>query len=79
MLAAAAGPVKALLGPWNHTFPHDAVPGPAIEWRAEAVRWWNHWLKGVDTGIMSGLPVTVDVQHWHEPDPALTELPGRCA
>ena len=21
-------PVKAILGPWNHTFPHDAAPGP---------------------------------------------------
>ncbi len=76
MLAAAAGPVKALLGPWNHSFPHDAVPGPAIEWRAEAVRWWDHWLKGADTGIMSEPPVTVYVQHWHAPDPGLTELPG---
>ena len=68
MLAAVAGPVKALLGPWNHTFPHNAVPGPAIEWRAEAVRWWDHWLKGVDTGIMSEPPVTIYVQHWHAPD-----------
>ncbi len=76
MLAAAAGPVKALLGPWNHTFPHDAAPGPAIEWRAEAVRWWDHWLKGVDTGIMSEPPVTVYVQQWHPPDLGLTELPG---
>ena len=39
-------PVRALIGPWNHTFPHDAVPGPAVEWRADAVRWWEHWLKG---------------------------------
>ena len=76
MLAAAAGPVKALLGPWNHTFPHNAVPGPAIEWRAEAVRWWDHWLKDVKTGIMSEPPVTIYVQHWHAPDPGLTELPG---
>jgi predicted acyl esterase len=76
MLAAAAGPVKALLGPWNHTFPHNAVPGPAIEWRAEAVRWWDHWLKDADTGIMSEPPVTIYVQHWHAPDPGLTELPG---
>jgi hypothetical protein len=76
MLAAAAGPVKALLGPWNHTFPHNAVPGPAIEWRAEAVRWWDHWLKDADTGIMSEPPVTIYVQHWHPPDPGLTELPG---
>ena len=29
MLAAVPAPVKVLLGPWNHTFPHDAVPGPA--------------------------------------------------
>jgi uncharacterized protein len=76
MLAAAAGPVKALLGPWNHTFPHNAVPGPAVEWRAEAVRWWDHWLKGVDTGTMSEPPVTVYVQRWHPPDLELTELPG---
>ncbi len=76
MLAAAAGPVKALLGPWNHTFPHNAVPGPAIEWRAEAVRWWDHWLKGVDTGMMSEPPATVYVQHWHAPDQDLLELPG---
>jgi uncharacterized protein len=77
MLAAAAAPVKALLGPWNHSFPHNAVPGPAVEWRADAVRWWDHWLKGIDTGIMSEPPVTVYVQHWHAPDPELTELPGR--
>jgi hypothetical protein len=76
MLAAAAAPVKVLIGPWNHTFPHNAVPGPAIEWRAEAVRWWDHWLKGTDTGIMDEPPVSVYVQHWRMPDPELTELPG---
>ena len=36
MLAEAAAPVKMLIGPWNHTFPHNAVPGPAIEWRTDA-------------------------------------------
>jgi hypothetical protein len=76
MLAACPGPVKVLLGPWNHTFPHNAVPGPAVEWRAEAVRWWDHWLKGTDTGIMAEPPVTVYVQDWHAPDPDLEELPG---
>jgi predicted acyl esterase len=77
MLAACPAPVRALIGPWNHTFPHNAVPGPAIEWRAEAVRWWDHWLKGIDTGIMTEPPVTVFIQDWHAPDPDLTELPGR--
>jgi predicted acyl esterase len=76
MLAAVPAPVKVLIGPWNHTFPHNAVPGPAIEWRAEAVRWWDHWLKGASNGIMTEPPVTVYVRHWHPPDPALAEVPG---
>ena len=77
MLAHASAPVKVLIGPWNHTFPHDAVPGPAIEWRADAVRWWDHWLKGTDNGIMAEPPVTVYVRHWHPPDTGLAEIPGR--
>jgi len=77
MLASVPAPVKALIGPWNHTFPHDAAPGPAIEWRADAVRWWDHWLKGTENGIMSEPPVTLFVRHWHPPDLALAEIPGR--
>jgi uncharacterized protein len=77
MLASCSAPVKALIGPWNHTFPHNAVPGPAIEWRADAIRWFDHWLKGTDTGMLAEPSVTVFVQHWHAPDPELTELPGR--
>jgi uncharacterized protein len=77
MLAAVPGPVKVLIGPWNHTYPHDAVPGPAIEWRDDAIRWWDHWLKGVQNGIMSEPPVTVYVRYWHPPDLGLAEIPGR--
>src|SRR5208282_895877 len=33
MMANLRVPVKAIVGPWNHTFPHDAEPGPEIEWR----------------------------------------------
>ena len=76
MLAHVPAPVKVLLGPWNHTYPHNAVPGPAIEWRADAVRWWDHWLKGAGNGIMSEPPVTVYVRHWHPPDVELAEIPG---
>ncbi|HLQ56570.1 MAG TPA: CocE/NonD family hydrolase [Streptosporangiaceae bacterium] len=77
MLAAVPAPVKIMIGPWNHTFPHNAVPGPAVEWRADAVRWWDHWLKGAENGIMSEPPVTVYVRDWHPPDPDLAEIPGR--
>jgi len=76
MLAHVPAPVKVLIGPWNHTYPHNAVPGPAIEWRADAVRWWDHWLKGAENGIMSEPPVTVYVRDWHPPDVDLAEIPG---
>lgn len=76
MLTHIKAPVKALIGPWNHTFPHDAEPGPEIEWRAEAVRWWDHWLKARKNGIMQEPRVEVYMRHWYPPDPKLKEVPG---
>ena len=35
-----------MIGPWDHYFPHNAWPKPQIEWRHEAVRWFDQWLKG---------------------------------
>ena len=69
-------PVKAILGPWNHTFPHDADPGPAIEWREEATRWWDYWLKGKENGILDEPRFEVFMRHWYAPDPNITEFPG---
>ncbi len=45
-------PRKGLVGPWTHIYPHTGVPGPAIGYLSEALRWWDHWLKGEDRGIM---------------------------
>jgi putative CocE/NonD family hydrolase len=52
MLAGLKCPRKGLIGPWSHNYPNEGVPGPAIDWLTESLRWWDHWLKGVDTGIM---------------------------
>jgi len=76
MLQQTKAPLKAIVGPWNHTFPHDAVPGPEIEWRAEAVRWWDYWLKGRDTGVLNDPRLVIYMQHWHPPDPNLPNVPG---
>jgi uncharacterized protein len=46
-------PRLGIIGPWGHIYPHDGVPGPAIGYLQEAVRWWDQWLKGRDTGIMN--------------------------
>ncbi len=52
LLAGLNVPRLGIVGPWAHIYPHDGVPGPAIGFLQEAQRWWDHWLKGVDTGIM---------------------------
>jgi putative CocE/NonD family hydrolase len=45
-------PRKGLIGPWAHAYPHFALPGPQIGFLQEMLRWWDYWLKGVDTGVM---------------------------
>ena len=52
LLAGLRCPRKGLIGPWTHAYPHLSEPGPAIGYLQEAVRWWDHWLKGIDSGIM---------------------------
>lgn len=42
---------KGIVGPWVHKYPHFAVPEPRIGFLQEALRWWDRWLKGADTGV----------------------------
>jgi uncharacterized protein len=76
LLAELKSPVRAIVGPWGHDYPHDVSPGPAIEWRDLAVRWWDQWLKGQGTGVMSEPKLAVYMRHWYPPDPMLAEVPG---
>lgn len=45
-------PRLGLIGPWGHNYPHLGVPGPTIGFLQEALRWWDKWLKDIETGIM---------------------------
>ncbi|WP_020676206.1 CocE/NonD family hydrolase [Geopsychrobacter electrodiphilus] len=45
-------PRLGLVGPWSHRYPHDGIPGPAIGFLQEVVRWWDYWLKDQPNGIM---------------------------
>ncbi|MGH9334320.1 MAG: CocE/NonD family hydrolase, partial [Vicinamibacteria bacterium] len=45
-------PRKGLIGPWAHTYPHLATPGPSIGFLQEVRRWFDRWLLGIDTAIM---------------------------
>jgi putative CocE/NonD family hydrolase len=76
MLENLKAPVKALIGPWSHAWPHNPYPEPGMEWRHEAVRWFDQWLKGIDTGIMDEPRFAVYVRQWHPPGPYLEHAPG---
>jgi putative CocE/NonD family hydrolase len=63
---------KLLMGPWGHLFPYtqpttkgtgeiDFGPEAAIDLREEQRRWFDYWLKGIDTGIMDEPPVRIFV------------------
>jgi len=76
MLMKSKAPIKAIVGPWNHSFPNDADFGPRVEWRDQAVRWFDYWLKGRDTGVKNDPRLVFFMQHWHPPDPNLQSVPG---
>ncbi|MFY9551368.1 MAG: CocE/NonD family hydrolase, partial [Thermoanaerobaculia bacterium] len=69
MLQHMKAPVKAIVGAWNHTYPDEPYPKPGFDWRNEAVRWYDQWLKGRDTGIMREPRLAVYVRDWHRPGP----------
>ncbi len=52
MLANLEVPRIGFIGPWSHKYPHLGVPGPAIGFLQECLRWWDKWLKGEESGIM---------------------------
>ncbi|MFD0275442.1 CocE/NonD family hydrolase [Kitasatospora sp. NPDC127111] len=44
LLGSGAVPVRAVLGPWPHGLPDEILP--------ETLRWWDHWLRDIDTGVL---------------------------
>jgi putative CocE/NonD family hydrolase len=57
--AAAARPVRIVVGPWSH-FPwgrrvagKDFGPEAALDVDRLQIRWFDHWLKGKDTGLLA--------------------------
>ena len=77
MLENMRVPVKAEIGPYNHAWPDDGTPGPNYEWRHEAVRFWDQWLKGRNTGVTNDPRLTVFLREGHAPDAAPATTPGR--
>lgn len=77
LLSGLDTPRKGLIGPWSHTYPHLGKPGPAIGFLQECVRWWDHWMKDRDTGIMDEPMLRVWMQDTAPPSTGYADRPGR--
>ena len=77
LLDGLGSPTKAIIGPWTHKYPHVAVPEPRIGFLQEALRWWDHWLKGIDTGVRGDPAVRYYVEDSIAPDALPQSWPGR--
>ncbi len=72
-----SAPVKGIVGPWIHKYPHYAGPEPAIGFLQEAKRWWDRWLYGIDTGVEEDPAYRVWLMDSLKPKRWFDERPGR--
>ena len=77
LLTGLQSPKLGLIGPWGHAYAHEATPGPQIGFLQELLRWWDHWLKGHDTGIMREPLLRAYMQEALPPTTRYDEVPGR--
>lgn len=67
---------KGIIGPWVHKYPHFAVPEPRIGFLQEALRWWDKWLKGIETEVEHDPPYRIYQMDGVRPQTWYTERPG---
>ncbi|NKQ53032.1 CocE/NonD family hydrolase [Amycolatopsis sp. K13G38] len=77
LLANLDVPRKGLIGPWSHKYPHLGEPGPAIGYLQKVVRWWDHWLKDEENGVMDGPMLLAWMQDSVPPSTSYEDRPGR--
>lgn len=71
-----SAPIKTLIGPWVHTPPDAAEPGPNLDWLHEMVGFFDYWLKGSDNGAMDEPRLVVFRRDYTEPGAFVENLNG---
>jgi putative CocE/NonD family hydrolase len=78
VLESLTVPRRGLIGPWSHKYPHLGVPGPAIGYLQEVVRWFDRWLRGIEDPAYDAEPM---LRTWMQesvpPSTSYEERPGR--
>ncbi len=70
-------PKRGLQGAWCHRYPHLGIPGPTVDFLSDATRWFDHWLKDKDTGILDEATYQVYIQASVKPHSFYETRPGR--
>lgn len=67
---------QGLQGAWCHRYPHLGIPGPTVDFLSAARRWFDHWLKGIDDGLLQEPVYQFFLQDSVEPAAFYKERPG---
>ncbi|MFJ3382964.1 MULTISPECIES: CocE/NonD family hydrolase [unclassified Curtobacterium] len=71
-------PVKGIVGPWSHQYPDRGLaPGPSIGFLQESLRWWDRWLRDIDTGVEQEPALRAWINDPEPPAPYYAERTGR--
>lgn len=86
LLEHLRAPCRGIVGPWGHVAPDLGVPGPAIGFLHECVRWFDRWLgPRAEAGAPGAPDVDADpllrvwIQDRVPPAAFVAERPGRWA
>ncbi len=71
-----AAPAKALVGAWDHKYPHIARVNPA-DFHGEVIAWFDRWLRNEDNGTDALPAMRAFIQEHDHPSPKLKPRAGR--
>ena len=69
-------PRRSIIGNWVHSWPDAAYPGPTTDWLALTVRFFDHWLKGIENGVMDEPALVYFRREYTPPEPFPATLNG---
>ena len=70
-------PRWGIIGPWGHVVPSRGVPGPAIGFLQECLRFFDHWLNAAENGVETEPLLRAYLIGTLPPEAFRAELPGR--
>lgn len=68
---------RVWIGPWAHTYPHLAQPGPQGGFLQEALAWWDRWLKGQPNCVEDQPRIRAWLQQTAPPASSYTQREGQ--